>query len=152
MPLSRKVAIDEEAFLKIIDQMRITIPLEVKQGREVQDERDRYIAQAHDEARRVIAQARQDAARLLDENIIRREAEVRARQIEAEAEEEARHVRAGADEYAEAKLRELAQHVGELHRVVQNGLRLIDGRRAALNQPTPAPAAALAASQEEARS
>ena len=131
MPLSHKVAIDEAQFLNVIDQMRITIPLDIKQAREVQDERDRYIAQAHDEARRIIAQARQDAARILDEHIIRREAEVRAHDIEQAAREEARRLRAGAEAYAETRLRELAQQVDGVQRVIQNGLQVMDARRAA---------------------
>jgi len=72
VPLSDKVAIDKWAFLNIVDQMRLTIPQEIKQARDVQLERDKYIAQAHDEAREIIAQAREDAAKLLDEHQLRR--------------------------------------------------------------------------------
>jgi vacuolar-type H+-ATPase subunit H len=128
--LSKRVAIDEEAFLNIIDQMRITVPQEIKQAREVALERDKYIAQAHEEARRIIAQAREDAAAQLDEHALRQQAEERASAVLKKAVEEATHIRAGADEYAEGKLRELGRQLDRLQAVVENGLLTIEGRRA----------------------
>jgi len=130
LPLSNKVAIDEEAFLNIIDQMRISIPQEIKQAREVQLEKDRYVAQAHEEARQIIAQAREDAARLLDEHELRKAAQEQAEAILRKARREAARIRAGADEYAETKLRELGQRVSQLQRVIQNGLSALEERRA----------------------
>ena len=131
VPLSNKVAIDEEVFLNIIDQMRITIPPEIKQAREIQREKDRYIAQAKDEARAIISQAREDAAKQLDEHEIRQVAHNQADELVRDAQAEAARVREGADLYAEARLQELARYVGELERVIQNGLRTLDSRHAA---------------------
>ncbi|MBC7235178.1 MAG: hypothetical protein H5T69_05010 [Chloroflexi bacterium] len=128
--MSNKVAIDEDAFLNIIDQMRITIPQEIKQAREVALERDKYIAQAHEEARRIIAQAREEAARQLDEHVLRQQAEERANAVLKKALEEATRFRAGADEYAEGKLRELARQLERLQEEVRNGLAIIEGRKA----------------------
>ena len=130
LPLSSKVAIDEDAFLNIIDQMRITIPQEIKKAREVQLERDKYIAQANDEASRIISQAREDAAKQLDEHELRKAAQNRAQGVVERARQECESIRAGADDYAEARLRELGQHLEELQRVLQNGLNALEGRRA----------------------
>ncbi|HHX65278.1 MAG TPA: ATPase [Chloroflexi bacterium] len=129
MPFSKRVMVDEEAFLNIIDQMRITIPQEIRQAREVQVERDKYIAQAHEEARRIIAQAREDAARLLDEHELRKVAEARSETILNHAQRDAARIRASADEYAETKLRDLADAVAHLQRVIDNGLQALQARR-----------------------
>jgi vacuolar-type H+-ATPase subunit H len=129
-PFTGRVAIDERAVYNIIDQMRIAIPQEIKQAREVQLERDQYIAQAHEEARRIMAQAREHAARLLDEHVLRQEAQARAEALLRAAEADALRIRAGSDAYAETRLRELGQQVGELQRVIQNGLAFLDQRRA----------------------
>jgi len=126
----KRVAIDETQFLDLIDQMRITIPAEIKQAREIQEERDRYVAQAHEEARQILAQAREDAARLLDEHKLRQVAEEHAETIKKRAEQEARRVREGADEYAETRLLEMRETLSELQRVVQNGLEELALRRA----------------------
>ncbi|MFP3895890.1 MAG: ATPase [Anaerolineales bacterium] len=134
MPLSGKVAVDEDAFLNIVDQMRITIPQEIKQAREVQLERDKYIAQAHEEARRIMAQAREDAAKQLDEHELKEAAHAEAEEILEVARADARRIRAGADDYAEAKLMELARSVGQLQQVIRNGLEALGKRRDALKE------------------
>lgn len=139
VPMSKRVAIDEEAFLNIVDQMRITVPQEIKQAREVALERDKYIAQAHEEARRIIAQAREDAAAQLDEHVLRQQAEERASAVLKKAVEEATQIRAGADEYAEGKLRELGRQLERLQAVVVNGLSTIEERRVQ-RAPAKAPA------------
>lgn len=129
VPFSRKVAIDEEVFLNIIDQMRITVPQEIRLAKEIQAERDKYVAQAHDEARQIIAQAREDAARLLDEHQLRKEATVQVELVLKRAREDAEHVRAGADEYAESRLKELGQQLEEWQSAVQKGLGVLARRR-----------------------
>ncbi|MFO7917141.1 MAG: ATPase [Anaerolineae bacterium] len=134
LPFGRRVAIDEDAFLNIVDQMRITIPQEIKQAREVQLERDKYIAQAHEEARRIMAQAREDAAKQLDEHELKEAAQEEAEEIVKVARADARRVRAGADDYAEAKLMDLARSVDQLQQVIRNGLEALDKRRDALRE------------------
>lgn len=130
LPLGNKVAIDQEMFLNIIDQMRIVIPQEIKQAREIQQERDRCVAQAHEEARRIIAQAREDAARQLDEHKLRKAADAQAEAIIQRAQQEANRIRLGADEYAEAKLKELAENLSQLQKIIENGIKLLESRRA----------------------
>ena len=129
VPLSAKVAIDEEAYLNIIDQMRIMIPQEIKLAREVQREKDKYIAQANEEARRIISQAREDAAKALDAHELRAEAEAQADEILGRAREEAARIRVGADNYAEEILRELAQTVSQIEDTLRNGLTAIEEDR-----------------------
>jgi len=131
IPISNRVAIDEDAFLNIVDQMRITIPQEIKEARDVREEREKHIAQAQQEARRIIAQAREDVAKQLDEHSVKAEAEDQARKVIAQAESEAEEIRGGADRYAEAQLTALGQHVEQLMRVIANGLEAIDQRRSA---------------------
>jgi len=141
LPLSSKVAIDEEAFLNVIDQMRIMVPQEIKVAREVQRDKDKYIAQANEEARRIIAQAREDAAKALDEHELRAVAMQQAEQIVARAREEAARIRVGADDYAESQLRELAQVVGQLEETIRNGLRALEADRKAFQKVASGPEA-----------
>ena len=122
VPLSDKVAIDEQAFLNIIDQMRITIPREIKRAHEVEAEKEKYVAQAHEEARRIIAQAREDAAKLLDEHELRTAAQERAAKITDKAQREAEGIRHGAEEYALSELQKLDAQLAALQAVVRNGV------------------------------
>lgn len=126
----KRVAIEEPKCLDLIDQMRITIPPEIKQAREILGERDRFFAQAHEEARQVLAQARADSSQMLDELKLRQAAEEHADGIRRRAEDEARQVREGADQYAETRLREMRETLNELQHVVQNGIDELARRRA----------------------
>jgi vacuolar-type H+-ATPase subunit H len=127
MPFGGKVSVDREAFLNIIDQMRITIPQDLRRYKEFEAEKDRYIAQAQEEARVILEQAREDAARLLDEQSIKQQAEVDARRIAERARREADEVRSGSDAYALASLQELDRQVQRLARTIQNGLSELAG-------------------------
>jgi F0F1-type ATP synthase membrane subunit b/b' len=115
-------------FLNIIDQMRITVPQEIRLAKEMQAERDKYVAQAHDEASQIIAQAREDAARMLDEHQLRKEAAVQADLIIKRAREDAERIHAGADEYAESRLKELGQLLEQWQVSIQKGLSVLERR------------------------
>jgi cell division septum initiation protein DivIVA len=147
LPFGGKVAIDRDMFLNIIDQMRITIPQEIKQAKDIQRERDKYVAQAQEEARRIIAQAREDAAKELDNHKLKRAAEAQAEAILKRAQLEAARIRAGADEYAEARLKDLSQQVAQLQIVIQNGIQTLEARRIQQTEVTQAKQTATAATK-----
>ena len=46
IPLTRSVIVDEDRFLEIIDQMRISIPEEVKKAQSLEVQKDRILAHA----------------------------------------------------------------------------------------------------------
>ena len=142
MPLSNSVVIDRESFLNIIDQMRITIPQEIKRCQEFETERDRYVAQAQDDARAILEQAHEDAARLLDDQAIKKQAELDARRTLERARREADEVRSGADEYAAVQLHELERHVQQLAQIIHNGLQELE-RQPEQPEDAPAPEPAL---------
>lgn len=129
LPFSKRATIDAEAFRKVIAQMWITVPEELKRAQEVDLERDRLIARAQQEAERILLQAREDAARLLDEHDIRVQAERDAALLLAQAEQRSASIRADADEYAERTLRELAEQVQHLSRVIANGIQVLEAHR-----------------------
>ncbi len=124
------MVIDEDLFLNVIDQMRITIPQEIKLAKEIQRERDKYVAQAHEEAQRIITQAREDAAKELDEHKLRKAAEAQAAEIVKRAQQQSTQIRNGADDYAETKLRQLGQSIGQLQAIIQNGIESLQSQRA----------------------
>ena len=54
VPLTRNVMVDENAFMDIIDQMRISIPEEIKKSPADNAQKDRILAQAQEEANRTL--------------------------------------------------------------------------------------------------
>lgn len=117
-----KLIVDAQRSWDLIDQMRITVPEEVKQAQRVNQERDRIIAQAKEEASRIIELARQDAQKLTGEHPISEQAEELASTIEARARREAEHIRRDADDYVMDVLTQLDSDLTRTLNVVRNGI------------------------------
>ena len=66
VPMTGTVRVDKEEIYDILDQMRATIPEEIKQARWIVKERQEMLAEAKREAERIVKEARerQTAARL----------------------------------------------------------------------------------------
>ncbi len=131
IPLTHNVIVDEDRFLDIIDQMRISIPEEVKKAQQVYAQRDRILAQAQEEANRTVALAREKADELVNKEIIVQEASRRAEQIIEQAHQEAENIKEGADRYAHDKLVELEMQLEQILNQVRNGIRLLEEKKEA---------------------
>ena len=122
VPLSAKTVIDENAFFELIDQMRVSIPQEIKRATDLLQEREKVLAAAADEAERIIEGAREHAARLVDENEIMAAARAEAEGIKAQARRETAEILKGADEYAVGVLGDLESNLASLLQTTANGL------------------------------
>ena len=121
-PLTSNVILDRDQCFDIINQMRISIPEEVKKAQRVHRERDRVIAQANEEAERIIALAHEQAAERLAEHRIVQQAEEKAQIVLERARREAQEIRYGADDYARSVLQQLeGLLIGQLT-TVRNGI------------------------------
>ncbi len=129
IPLTRQVVVDEDRIMEIIDQMRVSIPEEIKQAREVIAKRDRVMAQAQEEAARTVELARNKSSDLVDRDSISQAAHARAEQILVKARSEADLMRAASDNYVLERLRSFE---GELDRIlsqVRNGIEMLQGEQ-----------------------
>ena len=59
VPLTDQVRVDREEIYDLLDQMRATIPEEIKQARWIVKERQEMLAEAKREAERLVAEARE---------------------------------------------------------------------------------------------
>jgi vacuolar-type H+-ATPase subunit H len=129
IPLTHNVIVDEDRFLDIIDQMRISIPEEVKKAQQVFTQKDRVLAQAQEEANRTISLAREKADQLIEKDSISQDAQRRAGQILEQARLEAENVKAGADQYSMDALLNLEVELERLLNQVRNGVQLLEQKR-----------------------
>ena len=132
--LTSNVLVDRDRCFDIINQMRVSIPEEVKKSKRIYQERDRVIAQANEEAERIIALAREQAAEMIAEHTIASQAEEKAQVVLERAQREAQEIRIGADDYALTVLRNLEQQLINNLGTVQNGLVTLE-RNAAQVEP-----------------
>lgn len=137
LPFTHNVIVDEDRMLDIIDQMRISIPEEVKKAQQIFSQRDRILAQAQEEAGRKLAIAQDKADHLIDKDFLVQDAQKRSSQIVEQARMEADSIRAGADQYAKEKLLELERSVQGLINQIRNGVRLLDEKQSTFKTNNP---------------
>src|SRR6476659_328952 len=81
VPLTDQVRIDREEIYDILDQMRATIPEEIKQARWIVKERQEMLAEAKRECDRILGESREQAAREASQTEIVKLAERQAQEI-----------------------------------------------------------------------
>jgi hypothetical protein len=135
IPLTHSVIVDEDKFLDIIDQMRISIPEEVKKAQEVFTRKDRVMAQAQEEASRTLQLARDRADGLVDKESLVSDARRRADQIIDQARAEGDNVKVAADRYAQDSLLNLEQAMEQLLTQVRNGIQVLEQRHPSIGEP-----------------
>ena len=81
VPLTDQVRVDREEIYDLLDQMRATIPEEIKQARWIVKERQEMLEEAKRESERVIREAREQQARLVSDEEVTKQAERAADEI-----------------------------------------------------------------------
>src|SRR6476661_6763499 len=100
VPLTDQVPVDREEIYDLLDQMRATIPEEIKQARWIVKERQEMLAEAKREAERIVEEAR----------------------------EHEREIRLGAEDYADDILSTLEVNLQKFLQAVQRGRDRLQGR------------------------
>jgi vacuolar-type H+-ATPase subunit H len=122
--------VDQAYALDLIDQLRITIPEEIKNARRVTSEVDRLLEQAREEAEQILARAQEQATYLIEERELTRQAEEMSQEILRQTRSEADGIRRGADDYAADALAKLEVEVMRTLKSIRLGLDMLDDRRA----------------------
>ena len=126
--MTDQVRVDKEEIYDILDQMRATIPEEIKQARWIVKERQEMLAEAKREAERVVKEARERQDRLVSEEEVYKQAERAAEDIIQDAREREREIRLGAEDYADEILGTLETNLSKFTAAVQRGRDRLAGR------------------------
>src|SRR5436305_3897057 len=81
MPLVNQLMVKEADMLSIVDQMRTSIPDEIKQARRIIQDKERILAQAQADANKLMAHAREEAEQAVNREGLLRVAEERSLEI-----------------------------------------------------------------------
>jgi hypothetical protein len=130
-PFTHNVIVDEERMLQLIDEMRVTIPEEIKKAQQVLAQRDRVLAQAQEEANRTIAIAREKSDQLVERDSIVQAAQARADQVMVQARGEVDKSRKEVDVYVLEQLTHLEVELDRIINQVRNGITTLqrDGKK-----------------------
>lgn len=122
---THSVIIDEDKILDIIDQMRVSIPEEIKKAQQLLNQRDRILAQAQEEANRTLVIAREKSEHIVERDGIVQAAQTRSEQIIAQARDEAEKTKLDADDYVLETLTKLEMEVDKYLNQVRNGIKVL---------------------------
>ncbi|MGA7397104.1 MAG: ATPase [Solirubrobacterales bacterium] len=128
VPLTDQVRVDREEIYDLLDQMRATIPEEIKQARWIVKERQEMLEEAKRESERVIREAREQQARLVSDEEVTKQAERAADEIVEDARSREREIRLGAEDYADEILNTLEVNLQKFTAAVQRGRDRLAGR------------------------
>lgn len=126
---THSVVVDEDRMLDLIDQMRITIPDEIKKSQQLLAQRDRILAQAQEEANRTIALAREKSDKLVENAPITQSAQTRSDQIIAQARLESEQTKMDADQYVLETLSNLQAELEKSLNQVKNGIMALQSEK-----------------------
>ena len=130
MPIGQGVVIDRRRVLELVDQMRSTVPWEVRQARDIVAERDSVIEEARRESDGMIHRAELEVESRLNETAVIQQAEHEASLIVSRAEERSQRLLDDAQEQVMARIRQAEQaatnQMDEADRYALEMLRRLD--------------------------
>jgi hypothetical protein len=157
MPIGQGVVVDRRRLLELVDQMRSTVPWEVKEADRIVQEKEDILEEARREGDGIIHRAELEAQEKLDESALLQQAEREAAAVIARAEERSQQlldeaqtqVQARlrqaeqaatnqmdeADRYALEMLRRLDQQLGAFSNTIRSGINSLEERTGEPSQP-----------------
>ena len=121
IPFTRKVMVEEDRLLDLLDRIRTTMPEEVRQAKWIIQEREKVLNDSQKEAMRIMDDAQKQLERKADDSEIVRQAKMSAEEILAKAEGIAIDIREGAKGYADDILVNLQESLGKILSQIEQG-------------------------------
>jgi F0F1-type ATP synthase membrane subunit b/b' len=129
VPLTNNIMVDQDRLIDLIDQMRVSIPDEVKKAQKTLADRDKILAQAKEEAERTLMVAREERDKMLLRENVAVAAQNKAEQIIDQAKQEAELIKGDADDYVIESLGELEAQLERTLSQARNGINVLRARR-----------------------
>ncbi|MCL6611703.1 MAG: ATPase [Peptococcaceae bacterium] len=127
VPMTRRVLVDEDRLLDMLDRIRTTLPEEIRQAKWIIQEREKVLAETKKEAGRIMEDVQKQMERRIDESEIARLAKIKAEETVERAENIAREIKQGAREYADEILNELEKKIEGIMAEIRNGRAELKG-------------------------
>jgi cell division septum initiation protein DivIVA len=121
VPLTRKVMVNEDSILDLLDRIRTTIPEEIRQAKWIIQEREKVMSDSQKEAMRIMENAQKQVEKQAEDSEVARKAKVVAEEIIAKAEQTAQEMREGARIYADEILGALQDRLNKINQQIEQG-------------------------------
>lgn len=137
VPLSASAVIPREEALKLLRELKAAMPQEHQQARDILDQRERLLTEAHEKASYIIEQAREERSRLLSRAEVVQAAEREAQRLVEEARAETERLTHQADDYVDAKLANFEILLSKMLRTIGRGREQLRKRLEAADEVAP---------------
>ena len=104
LPVGGGSVMSRQRLIDLIDRMRVAVPREVYDAREMLEKKDELLREATEEAQILLAEARAKLEERINETSIVKASEERAREVMTKAQERAEELLRGAEEQARGRL------------------------------------------------
>ncbi|MDD2553794.1 MAG: ATPase [Desulfotomaculaceae bacterium] len=121
IPFTRKVMVEEDRLLDLLDRIRTTMPEEVRQAKWIIQEREKVLDDSQKEAMRIMDDAQKLLEKKADDSEVVRQARTSAEEILAKTESIAMEIREGAKDYADDILVNLQESLGKILNQIEQG-------------------------------
>src|SRR5438093_12429226 len=135
LPFTSRALIDDEECFAIVDQIRLSLPNEIRQARKLNADREALLAETQGRAEQILRAAQNEARELARDHHIAVQAEAHAREILAQPARQREQIRRDADDYAYRVLLDLDQRLNGALSIVRNGLQALQGENESLEPP-----------------
>ena len=109
MPIGQTIVVDRRRLLELVDQMRSSVPWEVREARDIVSNRDEILEEARRESEGTLHRAELEAQAKLEETAIVKMAEQQAQEVVRSAEDRAAASLDDAERQVQARLAQAEQ-------------------------------------------
>ena len=128
LPLSGgKTVVETEKLRDMIDDIRINLPMEIKQAKAVVADRAEILAQAQKEGEAIIRKAEERSKTLIAQEEVTKAAQARAADILSQAQIKSREIRQAAYDFSDEVLRGAEESVAKALGEVRNTRQVLRG-------------------------
>ncbi|MBC8014991.1 MAG: ATPase [Sporomusaceae bacterium] len=121
LPFTNKRILEEDDVVRLLDELREKLPVELAEASQIVAERQRILEQAQEEGQRIIDQAKVYASKLTDENVISKQAQEQSSELVILGHKEADNLRNDAIVYADSVFKHLEGQIERALEVVRHG-------------------------------
>ena len=126
LPLTSSIVVGEEEILEALDQIRVSLPDEIREARMVLETRDARLREAAEQSEQTVLAAQERADRLTDDHEVTRRATAEADRLLTEARERSRKMRRDTDDYIRDRMEKLETELASALAQVRRGLETLE--------------------------
>ena len=104
LPVGGGAVMSRQRLLDLIDRMRVAVPREVYDARELLEKRDEVLREAQEEGALLLAKTKEEIEERLKDSAVVKAAEERARELVSQAQERAQELGRSSEEQARGRL------------------------------------------------